>query len=83
MGKYEQLFSAEADCQSLIQIIPLDVKHLMSSKTERLTVEQKFSGGTASPADQLILCLSVHPNGRAICSADKEVNDWKWEFKTL
>ena len=83
VGKYEQLFSPEAESQSLVQIIPLDVKHLMSSKTERLTVEQKFSGGTASPADQLILCLSVHPNGRAICSADKEVNDWKWEFKIL
>ena len=83
VGKFEQLFSAETATQSLIQVLPLDVKHLMSNKTERLLVEMKFSGGTASPGNQLILCLSIHPNGRAICSADREVHDWKWEFKVL
>ena len=81
-GTFEEFFSGEAGTQSLIQMLPLDLKHLDSVKRERLTVEMEFSAD-ASPAHQQILVLSVHNNGRAVCSADKTVHDWKWEFKTL
>ena len=83
VGSFDDFFSVEATSQSIIQILPLDLKHLESVKTERLTLELKFSGARLSPAAQQILCLSVHTNGRAICSADKGVHDWKWEFKIL
>ena len=82
-GTFDQFFCAEDTSKSLIQILPLDVKHLDSIETERLTLKMQFNKGTPSPANQVILCLSVHTNGRAICSADPKVSDWKWEFKTL
>lgn len=83
VGPFEDFFSNEADQASIIQIFPLDLKHLDSPKTERLTLELFFSKGQNSPTDVQILCLSVHPNGRAICSADKGVNDWTWDFNIL
>ena len=83
VGTYDELFSNEPASQSIIQILPIDLKHLDSTKTERLTVELKFSNADLSPAGHQILCLSVHTNGRAVCSADPNVHDWKWEFKTL
>ena len=82
-GKFEDIFSTEADAQSIVQVLPLELKHLTSTKTERLTLELSFSGDIHSPVGQQILVLSVHDNGRAVCSADSAVHDWKWEFKTL
>lgn len=82
-GTFEDLFGHETASQSLVQILPVDLGHLDSAKTERLTVELKFSTAEVSPAGLQILVLSVHTNGRAVCSADKTVHDWKWEFKTL
>ena len=81
-GTFEEFFSGENGTQSLIQMLALDLKHLDSVKTERLTVEMEFSAD-ASPTNQQILVLSVHNNGRAVCSADKTVHDWKWDFITL
>ena len=82
-GTFEDLFAHENNSQSLVQILPVDLGHLDSAKTERLTVELKFSTANLSPAGQQILVLSVHTNGRAVCSADKTVHDWKWQFQTL
>ena len=82
-GTFEDLFGHERISQSLVQILPVDLGHLDSAKTERLTVELKFNTANLSPAGQQILVLSVHTNGRAVCSADKTVHDWKWQFQTL
>ena len=82
-GTMDDLFSSETDSQSIIQIIPLDLKHLDSTKTERLSVELTFTTAELSPPGQQILVLSVHTNGRAVCSADKAVHDWKWDFQIL
>lgn len=83
VGTFEEFFSREENSQSIIQILPIDLRHLDSSKTERLTVEMNFATATNSPKGVQILVLSVHTNGRAVCSADKDVHDWKWEFKVL
>ena len=83
VGTMDDLFSNERNNQSIVQIIPLDLKHLDSAKTERLCVELKFANANLSPEGYQILVLTVHPNGRAVCSADKNVHDWKWEFQTL
>ena len=82
-GTMDDLFGNETDSQSIIQIIPLELKHLESTKTERLSVELKFANADLSPVGIQLLVLSVHNNGRAVCSADKSVHDWKWEFQVL
>lgn len=82
-GSFDDIFSAEPDSQSIVQLLPIDLRHLDSAKTERLTVEMNFATATHSPANTQILVLSVHSNGRAVCSADKDVHDWKWDFKIL
>ena len=82
-GTFEDFFSIEENSQSILQIVPVDLKHLDSAKTERLTVELNFATADNSPAGVQILVLSVHTNGRAICSASKDVADWKWEFVVL
>ena len=82
-GPFEELFGGEPTNQSLLHILPVDLKHLLSAKTERLSLELKFSGADLSPDKIQIMCLSVHINGRAVCSADQSVHDWKWEFKQL
>ena len=53
-GKFEDIFSPEADAQSIVQVLPLELKHLTSTKTERLTLELSFSGVIRSPAGQQI-----------------------------
>ena len=83
VGTMDDLFSNELLNQSIVQIIPLDLKHLDSAKTERLSVELKFANADLSPTGYQILVLSVHTNGRAVCSADKNVHDWKWDFQVL
>ena len=83
VGTMDDLFSNELLNQSIVQIIPLDLKHLDSAKTERLSVELKFANADLSPLGYQILVLSVHTNGRAVCSADKNVHDWKWDFQVL
>ena len=83
VGSFDDLFSAEVGSQSLIQILPIDLKHLDSTKTERLSVAMTFAGANNSPDNIQLLVLSVHPNGRGVCAADRSVHDWKWEFKLL
>ena len=83
VGTMDDLFSNELLNQSIVQIIPLDLKHLDSAKTERLSVELKFANADLSPTGYQILVLSVHTNRRAVCSADKNVHDWKWDFQVL
>ena len=82
-GPFDELFGAEPNTQSIIQILPIDLKHLLSAKTERLTLEMGFKGAELSPTNIQIMCLSVHISGRLTCSADSTVNDWKWEFVQL
>ena len=78
---FEKLFPREENEYSLIQGFVLDVKHLMSDKTEMLTLQHEFASRT-SPAKQQVVCLSVHPNGRATCRSGSSQFEWIWSFST-
>ena len=80
-ANFEKLFPREEDEYSLIQGFVLDVKHLMSDKTEMLTLQHEFASKT-SPAKQQVVCLSVHPNGRATCRSGSSQFEWIWSFST-
>ena len=60
VGSYNGFFSAETGSQSIFQIFPIDLKHLDSTKTERLSVEMIFAGANNSPSGIQLLVLSVH-----------------------
>ena len=77
---FEDLFPRETDTFSLIQAFVLDVKEQMSDKMEKLTIQHEFAH-TPSPKKQQVVCISVHPNGRAICRSQGPFR-WVWEFLT-
>jgi hypothetical protein len=76
---FEKLFPRKEDTFSLVQAFVLDVKHLMSDKTEMLTIQHKFAIST-SPGKHQVVCLSVHPNGRATCRSGLSQFEWIWSF---
>jgi len=78
---FEKFFPREEEEYSLIQAFVLDVKHLMSDKTEMLTIQHEFATET-SPAKQQVVCISVHPNGRATCRSGASQFEWIWSFST-
>jgi hypothetical protein len=78
---YDQMFPRDAGTFSLCQGFVLDVKHLMSDKTEILTLQHEFASGN-SPAKQQVVCISVHPNGRATCRSGSSQFEWIWSFST-
>jgi len=77
---FEELFPRNTDTYSLIQGFVLDVKEQMSDKMEKLTIHHEFSRNS-SPKKQQVVCISVHPNGRAICRSQGPFR-WVWEFLT-
>jgi hypothetical protein len=78
---FERMFSRLEDEYSLNQGFVLDVKHLMSDKTEMLTIQHEFATST-SPPKQQVVCISVHPNGRATCRSGNSQFEWIWSFAT-
>ena len=76
---FDKLFPREEDTFSLVQAFVLDVKHLMSDKTEMLTIQHEFATST-SPGKHQVVCLSVHPNGRATCRSGSSQFEWIWSF---
>lgn len=73
-------FFPRADNQfSIIQCLVLDLKDHMSDRTELLNLKATYTGGT-SPAQQQVVCLSVHPNGRATCRSSGTQFEWIWSF---
>ncbi len=78
--KFEQLFPRETDVVSFVQGFVVDLKSYYSDKTEILSVKCEFSGGQHSPERQQIACLTVHPNGKAICKNGGSPFNWIWNF---
>ena len=80
--KFEDFFPRSADEYSLIQCFVLDLKNYMSDRTEMLTIRSTYTGGT-SPARIQVVCLTVHPNGRATCRSSGTQFEWIWNFSLL
>jgi hypothetical protein len=80
---YEQLFPREKGIYSLIQGFVLDVQDSMSDKIELLTIQHEFANTSTSPVKHQVICLSVHPNGKATCRSGSTQYEWIWEFSTL
>lgn len=78
--RFEDLFPRKTDTYSMIQAFVLDVKEQMSDKMEKLTIQHEFASHP-SPKKMQIVCISVHPNGRAICRSQGPFR-WVWEFLT-
>lgn len=77
---YDELFPRENGVTSLIQVFVVDLKSYYSDKTEILSVKCEFSGGQTSPANTQIACMTVHPNGKAICKSGGTPFNWIWNF---
>ena len=77
---FEELFPRDHGTFSLVQAFVLDVKEQMSDKMEKLTIQHEFTRNS-SPKKQQVVCISVHPNGRAICRSQGPFR-WVWEFLT-
>jgi hypothetical protein len=78
--KFEDFFPTDPDEVSLIQGFVVDLKSLYSNKTEILSVKCEFAANQVSPPNQQIVCLSVHPNGRAICKSGGSLFNYIWQF---
>lgn len=79
-AEFEQLFPSEADQISTLQVFVYDLQHQMSQKTELLTVQCTFGQGDTSPQDTQIMCISVHPTGKATCTFNNHASDYIWSF---
>ena len=77
---FEEMFSRTDTTFSMVQSFVLDVKEQMSDKMEKLTIQHEFTRNS-SPKKQQVICISVHPNGRAICRSQGPFR-WVWEFLT-
>lgn len=64
-------------------VLLYDLRHFMSSKSEILKIRLEFAAGSTSPANQQLVLLSVHPNGRAICQSGGSTNDLQWKIETF
>jgi len=80
---FDQIFPREKGVYSLVQAFVLDVKDYMSDKVELLTIQHEFASTATSPAKQQVVCLSVHPNGKATCRSGSTQYEWIWEFSTV
>ncbi len=81
--KFDDFFPrTDAGDFSLIQCFVLDLKNHMSDRTELLNITSTYSGGQ-SPTNQQVVCLTVHPNGRATCRSSGTNFDWIWSFSQL
>ncbi len=80
--KFDDFFPRTGGEFSLIQCFVLDLKNHMSERTELLNITSTYSGGQ-SPANHQIVCLTVHPNGRATCRSSGTQFEWIWSFSQL
>ncbi len=81
-AKFDDFFPRSATEVSFIQCFVLDLKNHMSEKTELLNITSTYSGGQ-SPANHQIVCITVHPNGRATCRSAGTAFEWIWSFSQL
>jgi hypothetical protein len=81
-AKFEDFFPRSGNEYSLIQVFVLDLKNQLSDRTEILNIRSIYSGGN-SPARTQVVCISVHPNGRATCRSSGTQFEWIWSFSQL
>ena len=77
-GSFDQIFP-RGNKISVCQFFAFNLKNYMSDKSETLKINCLFSGET-SPKNRQFICLSVHPNGRALCKSGPGELNWQWEF---
>lgn len=77
---FDDFFPKNATDIALNQAIPIDLRSHVSKNTELLTVQCEFAGGTTSPTDIQVVCISIHPNGKATVRSGKDNYSWVWEF---
>lgn len=79
--EFDDLFPRSADETSLVQYLVFDVRHLIARTMQNLRIGMEFNGTTTSPANQQVVCISFHPNGRAeIQNHSNEGTEWQWTF---
>lgn len=81
ISRMDQIFPRDEVCVN--GVLLYDLRHFMSSKSEILKVRLEFAAGEASPKEQQLVLLSVHPNGRAICQSGGTRNDLQWQIETF
>lgn len=79
---FDDFFPRTDGTFSLIQCFVLDLKNHMSDRTEFLNIKSNFTG-TNSPQAIQVVCITVHPNGRATCRASGTQYEWIWSFSQL
>jgi len=77
---FDDLFPKDATDTSLIQAFIYDCRTCLSSKTELLHFKCWFGSGHESPAGQQVCVISIHPNGRAVCTSPAPMI-WNWKFE--
>jgi len=77
---FNELFPREAGTYSLIQCFVFDVHKQRSDKIEKLTLMHEFASN-ASPKKIQVVCISVHPNGEAICRMEGGSFKYVWDFQ--
>jgi hypothetical protein len=80
--EFDEFFPRSENEFSLIQCFVLDLKTHMSERTELLNITSTFSGGQ-SPDNCQVVCITVHPNGRATCRSSGTQFEWIWSFSQL
>ena len=78
--KFSDFFPRSSTESSYVQAFVIDLRNSVSAKNETLTVRCEFAGGDLSPKNTQIVVLSVHPNGRASCSLNKNAFNYFWQF---
>jgi hypothetical protein len=85
-GSYDDWFprGTAATGRSLIQALVVDLRPYSSQKVERFRITCQFGAGQnqASPKDTVILLITVHPNGQAVCqySTTNSLHNYNWQF---
>lgn len=79
-ASFDDWFPKSSTETSLIQSFLVDTRSILSDKTETLTVKCRFAGGTQSPADLQVVCISIHPNGQAVVKSGPNNLSWAWQF---
>ena len=79
---FSKYFPLDPTEMSIVQVLPIDVKDHVSDRTEILQLKMDF-GNERSPARQQVVCLSVHPNGKATCRSGGTQFEWMWSFSVV
>jgi hypothetical protein len=77
---FNELFPREDGTYSIIQSFVFDVHKQRSEKIEKLTLMHEFASN-ASPKKIQVVCISVHPNGEAICRMEGGSFKYVWDFQ--